>query len=297
MGVTTANAVYDWTTVEREQDLGFYSLLYLSQALQHRASSAPCEVLIVSNEMESVARREQAVSGKATLLGWVKVASQEFTALRGKSVDIVLPPAPRGERVQGSWQHERLITQLCEELAEGESALAGTDPSRIAYRGDQRFMRGYTPVVLPEVSARSSVAAAGGTYLINGGLGASASTSRRILPSRCKPGSSSSAAHTCRSAKTGMRGWPEPEDRTASVASSCGCASWKGRCAAPSCEGRRHRLGPGLGGGPDGAGAVRQHPRRRACRGSAWAGADPAQDTACRGAGAGTQLQGNLGAI
>lgn len=169
--VTTANAVYDWTTVEREQDLGFYSLLYLSQALQHRASSAPCEVLIVSNEMESVAAESRQFPGKATLLGWVKVASQEFTALRGKSVDIVLPPAPRGERVQGSWQHERLITQLCEELAEGESALAGTDPSRIAYRGDQRFMRGYTPVVLPKSPRGLPLLRQGGTYLISGGLG------------------------------------------------------------------------------------------------------------------------------
>jgi acyl transferase domain-containing protein len=143
---------------ERCQDLGFYSLLYLAQALAKQNMTAYLRIGIVSNGIHLVTGKEALWPGKATVLGACKTIPQEYPNLRCQNIDIVIPPA-------GSPLEVRLPDYLIDELM--------TDPrdTVVAYRAGQRWVQLFEPVHFEPPAESQSLLRENGVYLITGGLG------------------------------------------------------------------------------------------------------------------------------
>jgi amino acid adenylation domain-containing protein len=146
------------------QDRGFYSLLFLAQALAQHADAASADaasdarhLLVVSNNMQEVAGEAWLDPIKATLLGPVTVIPQEFERITTQSVDLVLPAGDR--------QRAQLINQLAQELS------AHSDDRFVAYRGQHRWVRDYDAIELPAAEENALPLRQRGVYLITGGLG------------------------------------------------------------------------------------------------------------------------------
>ncbi|GAB1538354.1 hypothetical protein NUACC21_10130 [Scytonema sp. NUACC21] len=145
-------------SIDKAQDLGFYSLLFLAQALGQQTVNDKLQIAVVSNNMQEVTGVEVLCPEKATLLGPVKVIAQEYPNISCSSIDVAIPP-------QGSWQEEKLINQLLDELQTQFSDRV------IAYRGSHRWVQTFEPVRLDKPEEATPGLRKGGVYLITGGLG------------------------------------------------------------------------------------------------------------------------------
>ncbi|HKI01527.1 MAG TPA: SDR family NAD(P)-dependent oxidoreductase [Thermoanaerobaculia bacterium] len=143
---------------EEEQDLGFYSLLFLAQALGAERWAEPVEIAAVADHLHEIARGEEIHPGKATLLGPCRGIPQEYPDLRCRSLDV-------------TWRSgDEADLELTAELLLAELAGAAVDDT-VAYRGATRWVRGFEPVRLPAAEPSRSLLREGGIYLITGGLG------------------------------------------------------------------------------------------------------------------------------
>jgi non-ribosomal peptide synthase protein (TIGR01720 family) len=152
---------------EEEQDLGFYSLLFLAQALgkqliEHAFDESltvnKIELKVITSNVQEVTGEELLCPEKATVLGPCKVIPQEYANVTCSSIDVVMPEA-------GTWQEERLVDQLTNELATQSAELV------IAYRGGHRWAQSFKAVRLDAQDAVSARLREGGVYLITGGMG------------------------------------------------------------------------------------------------------------------------------
>jgi len=151
--------------LQSSQYRGFYSLLFLAQALGNakpglnssREESA-LQLLVLSNNMQNVMGGEGLCPEKATILGPCKVLPKEYLNITCRSIDLVLPEA-------GTKQHEKLIAQLVVEMR------ARASESVIAYRGDHRWEQTFEPMPIEESSKGMEPLKKKGVYLITGGLG------------------------------------------------------------------------------------------------------------------------------
>ncbi|MEH2270277.1 MAG: SDR family NAD(P)-dependent oxidoreductase [Nostoc sp.] len=146
------------SAVGKAEDLGFYSLLYLAQALGKHNFSEQLQIAVISNNMQEVTGDEILCPEKATILGPVKVIPKEYLNISCRSIDIVSPS-------NQSWHQEKLINQLLSELQTQSS------DSVIAYRGNHRWVQQFEPVSLEPASAKIPKLQEKGVYLITGGLG------------------------------------------------------------------------------------------------------------------------------
>ncbi len=145
-------------TTEQAQTMGFYSLLFLAQALGKQQQS-PLELIAVSNNMQAVTGDEQLQPEKATLLGPVQTIPQEYANIQCRNVDVILP-------IANTESEQRLLDQLLAEI------LSKTADRTIAYRGKHRWLPSYEPVHLEQAKTKKrSLLKEQGTYLITGGLG------------------------------------------------------------------------------------------------------------------------------
>ncbi len=146
----------EWLEFVQEQ--GFYSLLFIVQALGKLNITNEVQITVISNQMQSVTGEEIICPEKATLLGAVKVIPQEYSNIRCRSIDIVLPSAR-------SLQEEKLIDSLLKE------AIIPTSDSVIAYRGNNRWVQNFEPIQLNKSRKESLKLEEKRVYLITGGLG------------------------------------------------------------------------------------------------------------------------------
>ena len=144
--------------LQTSQYLGFYSLLFLAQALGSDKSSPNVQLLVLSTNMQEVMGGEGLCPEKATILGPCKVLPKECLNVTCRSIDLVLPEA-------GTRQREKLIEQLAVEMR------AKTSESVIAYRGDHRWVQSFESVPLEESGKDIAPLRKKGVYLITGGLG------------------------------------------------------------------------------------------------------------------------------
>jgi acyl transferase domain-containing protein/2-polyprenyl-3-methyl-5-hydroxy-6-metoxy-1,4-benzoquinol methylase/acyl carrier protein len=142
---------------EKSQARGFYSLLYLAQAIGTQNLTAPMQVASVSNNLHEVTDSEVLIPEKATVLGPVRVIPLEHPQITCRSIDVVLPKS-------GNVQ-EQLISQLIAELSISSSN------SLVAYRGKHRWVQTFEPVQLKAKTRQTPQLRQGGVYLITGGLG------------------------------------------------------------------------------------------------------------------------------
>ncbi len=143
---------------EELQRLGFFSLLYLAQAIGREDLSEPIRLGVVSDHLQRVAGEADLMPAKATVLGPCMVIPREFQNIRCHSIDVLLPPA-------GSSQQRQLVDCLVSELA------APTAEDAVAYRAAQRWVHAYEPARLDRPAADKSTLRPNGVYLITGGLG------------------------------------------------------------------------------------------------------------------------------
>ena len=144
-------------SVDSAQDLGFYSLLFLAQAIRRHNFKEEFQIAVVSNNLQEVTGEELLRPEKATVLGPLKGIPQEFPNLTCRSIDIVIPCSESQEAF--------LIDQLLEELSAQSSDLV------VAYRGNHRWVQTFEPTRLDRSTEATPSLREGGVYLITGGLG------------------------------------------------------------------------------------------------------------------------------
>ncbi|MEA5602483.1 type I polyketide synthase [Nostoc sp. UHCC 0252] len=142
---------------EECQNIGFYSLLFLAQALG-KQEVTDIQILVATNNIQEVNGDEQLCPEKATVLGICKVIPQEYPNITCRQIDVVIPES-------GTRQENQLIEQLVTEFTQ-------TAPENIvAYRGKHRWIQTFEPIQLEEPNQETIPIREGGVYLIVGGLG------------------------------------------------------------------------------------------------------------------------------
>ncbi|WP_414589540.1 SDR family NAD(P)-dependent oxidoreductase [Scytonema sp. PCC 10023] len=145
-------------SLEKSEYQGFYSLLFLAQALSENNQTHSLEVGIVSNNMQEVTGSELLCPEKAMVLGPCKVIPLEYPNINCRSIDVVIPFSESG-------QEEQFIDQLLAEL------MTPSSDRIIAYRGHHRWVQTFEPVRLEGAVQGTPRLREEGVYLITGGLG------------------------------------------------------------------------------------------------------------------------------
>jgi amino acid adenylation domain-containing protein/non-ribosomal peptide synthase protein (TIGR01720 family) len=137
---------------------GFYSLLFITQALDRNNVTDQIRLTVVSNALYDVIGDETLNPAKALMLGPVKVIPQEYTNIICQIIDIAMLKQEMTER-------------LVEELL---TAAENTEPV-IALRGRYRWVQSFEKIRIKSRETGSLAAGphlkSNGVYLITGGLG------------------------------------------------------------------------------------------------------------------------------
>jgi acyl transferase domain-containing protein len=134
------------------QEIGYYSVLFLAQALAARRPAAPCDLTVVTSLAVDVSGGEALVRERATLLGLCKVIPQEHPDLACRLLDL----------------HPADARQAAAVLAE---TAAGTADRVVAWRGGRRWVEQFTPLPLPAGAPARRGLRERGVYLLFGGWG------------------------------------------------------------------------------------------------------------------------------
>jgi acyl transferase domain-containing protein len=145
-------------SVDAAQEMGFYSLLFLSQALDAQRVTEPLQIDVISNHMHELVDETTTYPEKATVLGPCRVIRQEYANIACRSIDISLEPSANSAG-------ERLVDQLVAELT------AKSSEPVIAYRGRHRWVQTFEPIRLGDKHEFPARLKDRGVYLITGGLG------------------------------------------------------------------------------------------------------------------------------
>lgn len=154
----TGIKMVDIEAVDKAQYLGFYSLLFLTQALSNQNVTDKLSIVIVSNDMLEVTGFDRVCPEKATSLGPIKVIQQEYPNISCQSIDVIIPLAGIGPDYP-------LVDQLFAEMTTPSTDLV------TAYRGNHRWAQTFESVRLEETVKGTSQLRENGVYLITGGLG------------------------------------------------------------------------------------------------------------------------------
>ncbi|NJN10931.1 MAG: SDR family oxidoreductase [Richelia sp. RM1_1_1] len=140
------------------QHLGFYSLLFLAQAIGRQDILDSLKLMVVTTNVHNVTGDENLCPQKATVLGPCKVIFKEYPKIDCSNVDIVMhsaqTPLP-----------QKFIDNLVSELTLQQTA------EIIAYRGYHRWVQTFESVSLDNRITGKTKLREGGVYLITGGLG------------------------------------------------------------------------------------------------------------------------------
>ena len=144
---------------ENMQNIGFYSLLFLSQAFVRHHLTNDMQITVVANDMQKVAEGEVICPDKATVLGPVRVLPQELPNIQCRSIDISFPESL-------TEFSEKIIDQIMAELLE-------TSTDRVlAFRGEYRWVQTFENIRIEgTVNKGKSRLRQGCVCLITGGLG------------------------------------------------------------------------------------------------------------------------------
>lgn len=144
--------------LERMQNMGLYSMLFLAQALGDQDITTNLEIEVISNNIHVVTGEEVCYPEKSTVLGACKVIPLEYLNIKCRNIDILVPES-------GSKAEKMLVQQLLDEFWAKPLDII------VAYRGDYRWLETFEPVHLEKVVDVAPRLKRGGVYLITGGLG------------------------------------------------------------------------------------------------------------------------------
>lgn len=142
----------------RNIEQGFYSLLFLAQAMAEENLPRPIHITALTTGAVRVRDEALPYPEKATLNGPARVIPRELPGVTCGTLDLVLPPARRG---RGAFP-EGLVVQVLEEL------LADPGEQAAALRGARRYERGVRAQTL---AAGDLTLPEGATVMITGGFG------------------------------------------------------------------------------------------------------------------------------
>lgn len=185
-----AHVVHAWTLTDhwsadpdaawRSQDIGFFSLLSLVQALAGEQPESGVLIDVLTAGTQDVTGTDLRCPQHAPVIGVAKVAPLEMPWLTMRHLD--LDPDSR--------ELKQLVDELAREPADGGNtvtAAGGADDGvTLALRGGRRWRRRYVPAPLGDVAARESGLRERGVYLITGGLGGIGITIAQDLAERVR---------------------------------------------------------------------------------------------------------------
>ncbi len=152
----------------RNQEYGFYSLLFLAQAISEQNAPVPLHITVATSDAAQVRDERLRYPDKATVMGPARVIPREFPGITCSVLDV----AQGGGKRQGA----RITDQLLEEaLSTPANAIA-------AIRGDKRFELEFAET--PLNAAEDLPIRQGGTYMITGGFGGIGTTLAEALITR-----------------------------------------------------------------------------------------------------------------
>ncbi|MCT4554969.1 MAG: SDR family NAD(P)-dependent oxidoreductase [Pelagimonas sp.] len=151
----------------RVQEQGFYSLLFLAQALGDEGTVKP-HLTVFTNGAAKLRDEALPYPEKATIAGPARVIPRELPGVTVSTLDLQLPVAEDGPfwaqaklRAAYAAAQEALVASVLEELLAEPADLSA------ALRGGRRYECAMRPVALDGSPAPQT----GGTYLITGGFG------------------------------------------------------------------------------------------------------------------------------
>ncbi|MCX6580361.1 MAG: amino acid adenylation domain-containing protein [Candidatus Aminicenantes bacterium] len=150
--------------IDRVLEKGFYSLVYLAQAVGKQGITGELSVIVISSNMQAVLDNETGSPLHSTLLGACKVIPKEYPNIFVRSIDIVLPE-PRGR------EEQKLLDLLMAEWAGEDKEQEVTLDLAVAYRNNVRWAQFFNPVVLSSPQGLVGRLREKGVYLITGGMG------------------------------------------------------------------------------------------------------------------------------
>ncbi len=150
----SVNPYQSW---EKYQKLGFWSLLYLAQAIGNQNFIHPLQIKVISSNIQEVIGNEIIFPEKAVILGACNVIPQEYPNISFQNIDIA---------------SSELINSLSSELQNQlvTEILADSSDIILAYRNNHRWVQTFEPVKLANTSNQTSLREEG-VYLITGGIG------------------------------------------------------------------------------------------------------------------------------
>ncbi|TFI50726.1 SDR family NAD(P)-dependent oxidoreductase [Mastigocladus laminosus UU774] len=140
------------------QYLGFWSLLFLSQALGTVNINNSLKLMVVTSNLYDVTGEDKLCPQKATILGSCKVIPKEYANINCCMIDTVIPSS-KNPSIQ------KVLDYLLTEFAVQQGS------NIVAYRGDRRWIQSFEPMRLEQSMADKSKLKERGVYLITGGLG------------------------------------------------------------------------------------------------------------------------------
>ncbi|CAG0930624.1 phthiocerol/phenolphthiocerol synthesis type-I polyketide synthase E [Thermoflexales bacterium] len=164
--VPQASSSFDIEFFHHCQDYGFYSLLFLAQALIKagiaqtltRNAKQTCLIDVLSSAIHAVTGEEFLCAESATILGPCKTIRQEYPNITCRNIDLA---ALKPDRVC----NEKTIDQIMRELYLEPCDLV------VAYRGNHRWLQSFEPVRLNSPVGAPALLRKNGVYLITGGMG------------------------------------------------------------------------------------------------------------------------------
>jgi len=154
----------------RNQEHGFYSLLFLAQAIGGETLPGPLHISVVTSGMQQTRQESLPYPEKATALGPIGVIPRELVGTTCDAIDVALPT----KRLFGGKQHAAQLDTLADQLL--AELIQQPANRRVAIRDDRRYELAYvkqSTAASDPVDAAQSVdrVRRGGVYLITGGLG------------------------------------------------------------------------------------------------------------------------------
>jgi len=161
--------------IQHYLDMGFYSLLYLAQAIGKKNIKEEMRITVFTNRALEATGHETIWPEKAGVLGPVNVIPQEYLNIFCSAVDIVFPV---GEGERGGEEH--LVRDLLDEIS------STTLDTVIAYRGNYRLVQDYEAVTINQPHQEMPRLKERGVYLVTGGLGGIGLVLARYLAQQVK---------------------------------------------------------------------------------------------------------------
>src|SRR6056297_2669411 len=154
----------------RMQEHGFYSLMFIAQAIADDTLPKPTQITVFTNGAAALGAETVVMPEKAILAGPVRVIPREVQELNVASVDLALPDPP-ARRILGGRGDQTVHAQAWKTLTDQvlEDMIATPASTVAALRAGRRYEQDLRQTVLQP--AQDTLIKQGRTYLVTGGFG------------------------------------------------------------------------------------------------------------------------------